>query len=1689
MVSPAPWAAKSARDAGGSRAVEAELARLLETAKLETRIDEPAEYRLKEARQLIEMCERELARTDPRSRAESHRVARLHYEMARQYEHPLGALAEAADHYKKAHSAWPEFVPAIRGARRVLGRQGQYHAMLLLLDAEIRTASDPKEKARLCHEKGRILDDRLGQGKAARDAFRAAVAYDATAPVIVDALERAERAASAWVERDAAVEKLSNLIVQDPRHRASLVGERARSAEVHQGDESAAVELYRGALSLDPHASGALPALKRLLYAHKRWGDLVSTLTLEAELSSDPQVRALALFRAARIQYDRLGQVKEAIASLENGLRSSPDDLMILEELARLYELAQRYDSMVLALERIVALGKEVADRAGLLHRIGRVYEEHLSDVDAAIKWYAAELAMDPASLPALQALARLYTEREAWTALIEVHAAEAVAASDPERRAAAYAKVAELYEVRLNDGEQATAYHAHALGVVPGYPPSVKALSRLYALTGNSRALIELSERLVDLASDNETRITHLFKIGRLYEDALSLPSHAFTAYRRVLEVDPKHLGAMHAIQRSAERANMHSELVEALELEAKTIADRKAIVALHHQAGEVLERKLNDPEAAIERYRRVIEIDPRYEPALVSLGRVYEAAGRWQELVEVYEHQLAIHPKGLQAAVLWCEIGAIQERRLGRDDKALEAYRKAVELEPAHAPSARALERRLAQAGQWLELIRLLERSAEQQSNDAIQARLLFRAGEIYEHRLAKLDRAMVCFDRAVALVPDFRPAIDGRARLLSQQRDWQKLVEALGEEADHTRDPALAVAALMRQAELLRDELGQPERAITSFESVLQRSPEHLGALLGVSVLYAAAGKWEQLVRVLSVQARIMKDPQARVAALKTLANVTAAHGLADAAALRQIYTSILQLSAGDSDALLGLESMAIESGDAVLLGQVDAQLMEVGDSAVAAAHRTRLAEALEVAGDSSALSLYREAVRLDPENLAALRGITRLARRSGDAAGVEAAAENVARIAQDTELAGTLLVEAAALHVKAGDGEAALRALRRALEVAPEHELAARSLRELMLMAGRIQELLDSLIHAAQSAPSKERASTLWAQVAELQAETLHDVPAAVATLQRVMKLMPGHQATLMRLADLYASDSQWAAAVDVLKRALPAAVRAPEQAAIQLRLAIILDEHLKEPKAARDALNAVLTVEPSNAQALERMLSLQVREKQYDQASKTALRLIDAAGDDETKARALGHRAELERRLGRTDEAFKWYQEAVAMVGGGRVAARFRAMLEQQRADDLPSWQGYAGSLMSHLEKAPASADVTPTCLELGRTLCDNLGQPEQAVQALEHGLKSAPSSVELRLELAHALRQAGKVSEAVDALRRALDTDTRHVTAWRDLARAFGGAQRTNEALAAIGALVVLGEATEEERAALATRPSRPASAAPGSVDESLIAAVRCPKEIDTGVALLASFHDGLPKIFATEFERYGLTSRDRIGARAGHPLRNVVDRTAAILGVAEVDLYVYRAPNPAVTIEFSETPSILVADSVGSLPEAMQVFIVSRVMANMARRIQVVDRLAPPALELLLTAAARGASSTFGAGKGDEEYLVSQAKRINKSLGWGRRGALEETAQAYVARPVPDVAAWFASVRLTAARVSLLICDDLPAAIDSVRRTEGDLAGVQGEALARSAALIDDLMRFWVSDSAFAARRRLGAF
>ncbi len=1619
------------------------------------------------------------------------RAARLYYEIARLLEFPLGDLEQAQAAYQKSLGLAPDHLPTIRGTRRVLLARKLFKDALGLFDAEIKLTSDTHRKASLNLQKGRLLEDRLTDSLGARASYCDARSLHAGDAGVLKALEQSYQSAEDWRDLADTYGQVASAVERDPKHRAAAVVRRAHIREVQQKDIRGAVELYEMALHLDPHAAGAFAALKRLHHAEGRWRDLIHVLEREAQQTESAQLRAMAFYRISRIQSERLGARDKAILALERSVAEAPHYRLVFEELIRLYEAAERYDDLVRSYERVLELIEQPRERIGVLYRIGELYEHRVRDDETAIARYEASLAIEPTYQPALRALSKLYARRKDWDALIKMNMNEAEAAIDNVRVAAAHARIAELYERHHNDRDAAIKHHSRALTIHPGLAVAFKALVRLFTEVDRHHELIELYERGIDQSNDNERKVAYLFRIGDIYTDALHEPVQAAHAYRRILKINPRHLGAMHALQRAAESAGRYKDLVEALELEARHASDSNRIVPLLHRAGEVLDRDLDDREGALARYRKVLTLDPKYEPALASCGRLYHRMGRWEELLTIYEQELAISPEGPAAVALLQAMGELCESKLGRESQAISLYRRAVAIDPRHRPSLHALARRLRIRGEWRELVEVLDLELRGLSETKARALTAYRIGRVHEEHIGDTAKALAAYQQSLASMPDYRPAVDGIARVRAQRKEYSQIVEDLAREAQSTSETSFAISALLRAGEIWTEHLQKPERAIACYESVLERDPNNLAGLMAIEPLYRAKSAWRSLYEVYQSQAEALSDKGAQVACLREMARLVELHGVAELSDLEQVYRHILVRASDDAIALQELESMALSSDNEELLMAVETQALKGDeDPSLLASYHERMGQVYERREQlAQALASYEAAIAADSGSLGAMHALVRTATALDDPRAMAAGMSRLATAERSGEKAADLLLTTAKIRLeRLDDPEGATRELEFALERWPDHEAVAKQLRVHLLTLRKPERLVEKLSAAAESARSQERAAGLWMMVAELYADDLDNLAGGIALLRRTMRDFPEDIELLMLLANFYSRNTQWADAAEMFERVIKLSSDVEILCDANSTLAVISADRLNNLERARGCLEAVLLLRPDDRSTLRMLTDIHSRRGDPEAAMESARQLLRASSTLDERISSIIHLAEIEFKVGHRAEALEVLLSAVAIEGPGGMAAR--EYKNHLTPDD--SWEAYEGTLIKYLQqhgnRGTAHTSAEDTYLELARIQANQLGRPKRAVATLEMGIEDVRDDRPLRLEYGVLLRKAGRFADAVRAYRQLLERSPADSDGWSGLVQSYMALKQNEEAALALAPMCVLGTASESNMRSLAKCLPEPGSAALNSMRVELLRVLVDRKpEIATAETLLAVVGSALAKLYPVDLQNYGLTTRDRISARTSSPIRSICDRIAGIFSVEDFELYVYRGSGTVVSIDYGSSPIMLVPAPVLRLPVPQQVFTVSRAMFAISRNLEALYKFKPQDLKLILAAAARSGAPSFGSNLADGSALDELQRRIMRAMPRKERRTLEEVAKRYAANPTEDFVAWLNETRFSATRSAAVVSGDLPSCVALMRQEDQSLTYLEGEDLVINSELVADLLRFWSSEQALELRRRAG--
>ncbi len=1601
------------------------------------------------ARQLVELLESQLQRKTERSRE-----ARIHYEIARLYESPLRDLEESARHYEHAARMMPEHIPSLRGARRVLLALGRYKQALKLFDSEISVTGDSALKAVLLFQKGRLLDEHLSQKAEARSAFEQAAQLAPNRLDVLKSLATSEEQAGAWRKWVGALERAANAAASFPAERAAYLGQMARVYANELKDQGQATELYKAALAVDPQAPAALHALKELLYQQRRWKELVDALELEAGLATSREAQAFAKFRAGQIWVQHLGDSERGLSSLEQASGLAPSDVTILQELVRLYDLHGQPKGLASALERLAA--QQQPPTVEVLHRLGQLYEEDLDQADLAIERYVACLEVDAAYRPATLALARLWEQRGQWRPLAEMLSREADVSEDAAHRAALHAKIAELCEVRLGSIDYAIEHHKKALELSPDYEPAFKALVRLYSQLQRWQELIEVYRRGIEVAHSDDDRVGLLFSIGRLEEEALGTPEAAARTYQSILELSPDRLDAIRAVQRAAERGGEHRLLVEALNLEVKKTHDRARQLTLRHRAAVIVAEQLHDLTTAIDDLRAITKEDHNFRPAIVSLAGYLFKEGRWEELLAAYAAELQVTKESVQRAQLLFKMGEVCER-LGKDELAINHYRQAVNADGTHYSSIVSLRRLLTKVGQFEEVAKLLESEANQLEDTRQSARAWYLLGDVCEGRLSAPERALKAYKKALQLDPALRPAIDGCIRLLEQSNDHRQLATQLGTEQEEALEPMYAAAAAFRAGEVQRDNLKQLADAAASFEKMLERDPRNVGALLALERLYIKSGDDDALGVIYQRQASAFDDPPARVAAYRGLLAVLERAGKVDVDKVRQTQLALLQVAPNDVQALLALEALALAAGDVALTAQLDAKLGVAGlDRQSTSAYQTRLAEAMEARGDRSALEVYRAALSHEPDNMAAARGISRIAEASLAPDLLAEAAENESRVLGRIDEAARLLVLAASKLAAAGDQASAAKKLGRALHVDPDHARAADALVVLHGQGLAADFVADVLSRAAGNAKSKERRAGLWVQVAKIESRGRRDIGAATSAVQRALIEKPNDVDAHLLLAHFHAGSKKWEECVKQLQALLKLNPADDVRFDALLRLATIQHERLKSTALAGNNVAAALELQPDNREALELMLKVQLDREELSAAAQTAERLVKTAKSDPERARALYHAARLHRQKGDLNKASEAFAEALSLTGTDDAVAReYREWLEARRAK--ADWHPYADALKIYLKRSGLSSQqVMFARRALGLVLYDRLQQTAEGLEQLRQALALAEDDAELRRAFAERLERAGEFQAGAEQYRQLLQRSPHTVNFWRSLATCYAGMGRAEQERAALAPLIAASKASDDELRRYGTRGARSTVVRAGAFDANALRAVETELSVSgPAVELLEALAPALPKLYPVPFENYGVTARDKLVGRGAHPLAALAEDVAAVFGLGEYELYVHASGATGVSVEVGEQPALFIHKQLAELPKVERIYRLARVMSNMARHISVVDKLPVTELELLLVCATRNYQPGFGAELGDPGTLDSYSKRINKAMPWFKGNRLEPAARAFGQSGL-NVQNWARQVNIAAVRTAALVCDDPAIALRHVAVTGGDDAFVE---------------------------------
>ncbi len=1279
----------------------------------------------------------------------------------------------------------------------LFAERGDAQALIEALEVQVDETMEADEEVELLHRIAGIYEEVLAEYSSAFETYARALAVNVEDE---ETLEELYRLAEGEEGHQRLVEVLEERADEhpDPDIKRGML---RRASQLYidplaQLDE--ATDRLHAVLDLFPADLVTVEELEEIYRQTQQWEDLVDILVTKAELVEELDERKELFHQAGTLYEDILERPQDAIDIYNRALTIDGEDRHAIDRLEVLYTSLERWHDLLDVYQRKLDLAQDDTGRKDLLYVMGAIYRDHLEALPDAIDTYRQVLDINEEEGQALEQLDELFQQTEQWHELLEILERRKTLASTEEEAHGYRFRIGMLWKDYLNDGLQAIEVFNGVLSEDSNHMPSIQALETmveegqseveaaqvlkpLYREKEQWTSLVQMQRLLIEATHDPSEKIAWYLDTAQIIEDRLEDKADAFATYIEAFEVEPGRQEILETLERLARELEGWSVLIEELDLRLEEINDYDVLASIQLRIARIYEEELDQPQEAIARYRRVLELEPDQETAILALDRLYQREGQWEDLGEILKQRIYNSDDMETTLELRLRLGTLQQTALEDAGSAISSYQEVLLEEPGHPAAIEHLEQMFIEGyeveriadilephymehGQFQKVIDSYLRRLEFFEDPFQRFDLLVQAGRLYLDELESPTSALQVFGRALQERPDDAQVIADIERLAEDTSEWGLVAELY---ADALESPEAGEEAQLgiwiRLARVLDDKMEAFEDAEMAYQQALALEPTHEESLQALDRIYLAQARWEDLTGVLQRRIEGTFDEFEVIELNYRLAQIYQDQ-LGDFASAVQTYEEMLRLQPDHEEALEHLERihMAMEDWEPLfdVLERRSTLTHDPDEQADLFSRMAQLAEEMLGRREDS-VDLWRRVTEVRPDDREALGELRRLYiddQRWEDLVEVLRREVELAQTEEERlgfyESLGTIYSEYLQDEVQAQD------AWRSVLEIDPVHLEALEALKELTTRQADYQqlaEILERLI--AHEAVDQERTLGLWEELAEVQSEMLMNPAAAIEAWTQVVSLNPEHGSALNELERLYLQESRWEEAANILEIKADRVVA--EEARIDLleRVADLWESKLFESAEAIVFYEQILEIDPEHmeaSRALERIYREQGTEEAFGELAGLYLDRAEIVDDPFGRLDNLKDAARIfEQQLEQPENALVVLLSAVSQetVGEEELFAEIERL-----AKETEMWAEAIGRFDDVVEELGDTPEAVELFVRIGRWYAEELDLPDEGAYYLQWAKMVEPENLEVLELLQELYRQLAAWPELAQVL-------------------------------------------------------------------------------------------------------------------------------------------------------------------------------------------------------------------------------------------------------------------------------------------------------------------------------------------
>ncbi|MCA9582213.1 MAG: tetratricopeptide repeat protein, partial [Myxococcales bacterium] len=881
----------------------------------------------------------------------------------------LGKTEEAIAQFRSVYDLKPDHLQAIGALGELYRATENFSDLMEIYDRRLELETDPQARRTLALSRASLLVKELGEVDRAIEAYQAVLdEHGDDVREAYAALDRLFEAGQRYQEMAGIIERRIDAGPETDEETASLRFRLGRVQEQHLGLIHEAVENYRTVVTVLPEHEGARDALHALLDRDDvggsaaeilepiyemvgDWDNLVRVLNVLEQHTTDPDRKVQLATKVAEIYGAQLGDSSKSFDALCDAFAAAPQATATLRRLEMLAVEQERFEELVkLVSEQAAKVDDRVLARA-LWLKVAEFHATQLGNVDGSVNAYEKILEQDPGDIEVLEELENLYRRTERWADLAGVLRKKAEQSTNPEEQESFLTQMAHLYTDMLERPDDAILVYREILDLDPTSQRTLQALDKLYERQGQWSDLADNVERQIALAETPDQRVAFMLRSAQVRQQHMNAMEAAIEIYRDILEIDPVHGPALQALEALLNEeahqlqvatilepvyldSNQYEKVIGVHEIQVSHAEVPERRVELLHKIAELYEMTLDNLSEAFRTYARALGEDPGHELTQQNLERLTAVTADYEALAKVYEDRVAGLEDAFIAATLHTKAAGVRQQ-LGQADAAIAHYRKVLEHDPDNLEAVTALEQLYQFGEQYGDLAGIFLRKARLLSDPDEQKSYFFRAAAAFEELLGQPEDAIAAYEAALEIDPEDGEALEKVAAIHAGKNDWAALLSTLNRTAEVTYDPEAKKAIFARIGDVYESHLSDNEKAIDSYQRILEIEPDDKMAMQRLDALYQAEENWPELMSILERHSELSDDPQESIALRFRIASLWRSK-LSEPSRAVDIFREILDVAPEDATTIQALEGMIADGEEPIAAAAVLEPLyLQIGD----------------------------------------------------------------------------------------------------------------------------------------------------------------------------------------------------------------------------------------------------------------------------------------------------------------------------------------------------------------------------------------------------------------------------------------------------------------------------------------------------------------------------------------------------------------------------------------------------------------------------------------------------------------------------------------------------------------------------------------------------------------------------------